>query len=127
MRCALLGIRIFDLPRVGGENVETFCCTTASKPFKDAFLVCGRIFTMMKRSRRSFKPTLKTKMRPIKTSFLELLSELTLLTKDDRLVIAVLKNIFASHKVRFGRALAPVRLTANSTRLKLRRRRPAWA
>ena len=81
----------------------------------------------MKRSRRYFKPAIKTRINPIKTSFLELLGELTLLTKDDALVMAVLKNILASHKVRFGHALAPVRLTANPAPIRLRRRRPAWA
>jgi hypothetical protein len=79
----------------------------------------------MRRSRRALK--LKRRIGPIKTSFLELLGELTLLTKDDALVMAALKNIFASHKVRFGRALAPVRLTAAPTPLKLRKRRSAWA
>ena len=41
---------------------------------------------------------------------MDLLQELTNLTKDDALVLAALKNIFDCHNVRLVRSLAPVRL-----------------
>ena len=46
----------------------------------------------------------------IKTTFMELLETLTQLTQDDALVIAAVKSIFQSHRVRLERSLAPVRL-----------------
>lgn len=46
----------------------------------------------------------------IKTTFMELLETLTQLTQDDAVVIAAVKNIFQSHRVRLERSLAPVRL-----------------
>ena len=47
---------------------------------------------------------------PIKTSLLELLQELSSLAKDDALVLAAVKNIFASYKVHLSRSLIPLRL-----------------
>jgi hypothetical protein len=41
---------------------------------------------------------------------MDVLKELTNLTKDDALVLAVFKRIFDSHQVRFARTLAPVKL-----------------
>jgi len=70
---------------------------------------------------------------PIKTTFLELLQALNGLTKDDALVIAALKNIFATYRVRFGRKLAPVRLVAGKAslaslrRVNLNKRSSVWA
>jgi hypothetical protein len=75
----------------------------------------------------------KANATQVKTSFMELLEELTSLTNDDSLVIATLKNIFATHKVRFGRQLAPVKLVQPALRLtslrrgNLGRRSSAWA
>ena len=46
----------------------------------------------------------------MRTTFMDLLQELTNLTKDDALVLAALKNIFDCHNVRLVRSLAPVRL-----------------
>lgn len=68
----------------------------------------------------------------VTTTFMELLTELSSSTHDDALVIAAVKNIFQSYKVRFGRALAPVRLVGEASgqtlrRPKLDRRKPAWA
>jgi len=45
---------------------------------------------------------------------MDLLEELTNLTKDDTLVLAALKNIFNCYNVRSVRSLAPVRLVVNS-------------
>jgi len=56
------------------------------------------------------KPTL------IRTTFMDLLQELTNLTKDDALVLAALKNIFDCYNVRLARSLAPVRLVVTSQR-----------
>ena len=45
---------------------------------------------------------------------MDLLQELTNLTKDDTLVLAALKSIFNCYNVRLVRSLAPVRLVVNS-------------
>jgi hypothetical protein len=47
---------------------------------------------------------------PIRTSFIDLLKVITRLTKDDELVLEIVKRIFKSHSVRLTRTLAPVRL-----------------
>jgi len=65
------------------------------------------------------KPTELTRaVRPkttlITTTFMDLLQELTNLTKDDTLVLAALKNIFDCYNVRLVRSLTPVRLAATS-------------
>lgn len=59
------------------------------------------------------KPRRMTKIL-IKTTVLDLLKELTALTKDDTLVLAAIKDIFATHKVRLARTLAPVRLVSRA-------------
>lgn len=69
----------------------------------------------------------------IKTTFLELLDELSSITKDDDQVLAAVKNIFNSYKIRFTHTLAPVRLVADDEstrelrRNNLGRRSSAWA
>lgn len=68
----------------------------------------------------------------IKTNLLEILQALTSQTKDDGVVVESLANIFASYKVRFGQALAPVRITDSLPNRSLRRgnlgrRSAAWA
>lgn len=60
----------------------------------------------------------------VKTTVLDLLKELTALTKDDALVLAAMKNIFATCNVRLARTLAPVRLVGSQAP---RRHRPVWA
>ena len=62
--------------------------------------------------------------RPIRTSLLEVLKEITALTQDDALVLAVFKRIFNSHRVRLTRTLAPVKIVATPAP---RRRRAAFA
>ena len=59
------------------------------------------------------KPHRKNHTTAIKTSFMELLQELTSLTKDDTLVLATMKEISASYRVRFVRKLVPVRLVGS--------------
>ena len=73
------------------------------------------------------------KSMPMKTTFMELIEELSSITQDDALVLAAVKNIFRSYKVRMVRTLAPVRLVNGQTtvsalrRANLRRRSSAWA
>ncbi len=73
------------------------------------------------------------KPAPIKTTFMELLDELSSITQDDALVMATMKNIFSSYKVRFARTLAPVRLESGEQTMRalrltnLSRRSSAWA
>jgi hypothetical protein len=67
------------------------------------------------------KPTgLKSGVRPkttlIRTTFIDLLQQLTNLTKDDALVVAALKDIFDCYNARLVRSLAPVRLVVASPR-----------
>jgi hypothetical protein len=73
-----------------------------------------------KNHRRPSKPV------PIKTTFMELLDELSSITADDALVMAAVKNIFRSYKIRFAHTLAPVRLVAEEP-TRAARRSSAWA
>ncbi len=59
---------------------------------------------------RSTKTIAREKSAPIKTTVMELIDSLSSLTQDDALVVATMKNIFASYQVRLARTLAPVRL-----------------
>jgi hypothetical protein len=73
------------------------------------------------------KPTdwtrlVRPKTTSIRTTFMDLLQELTNLTKDDTLVLAALKNIFDCYNVRLVRSLAPVRLVVTSERSRENRR-----
>ena len=83
------------------------------------------------KNRLSNRP--RTKSIPVKTTFMELLEELSSITRDDALVLTAVKNIFRSYKVRLARTLAPVRLVNDATterslrRANLRRRSSAWA
>lgn len=73
----------------------------------------------MKNHSKNHQPSKPT---PIKTTFMELLDELSSITKDDALVIATVKSIFSSYKVRFTHTLAPVRLVGcDETPRELRR------
>lgn len=83
----------------------------------------------MRNKRRSTHSAGSKAQAPIKTTLMDLLRELTSLTDDDRQVMAAVKNIFASHKVRLSRSLAPVRLVngKSSGRSALGRKSPAWA
>jgi hypothetical protein len=69
---------------------------------------------------------------PIKTTVMELIESLSSLTQDDALVVATMKNIFASYRVRLARTLAPVQLVngefvAKAARHHLGKRSSAWA
>ena len=54
----------------------------------------------------------REKNGPIRTTFMELLEELTNLTRDDALVLAAIGNIFGTYRVRFAHSMAPVRLVS---------------
>ncbi|HEY2917617.1 MAG TPA: hypothetical protein VGK77_01350 [Candidatus Binatia bacterium] len=68
----------------------------------------------MKLTPTELKPTVRPKTTVIRTTFMDLLQQLTNLTKDDALVLAMLKNIFDCYDVRLVRSLAPVRLMVAS-------------
>jgi hypothetical protein len=67
-----------------------------------------------------------SKPAPIKTTFMELLDELSSITADDALVMAAVRNIFRSYKIRFAHTLAPVRLVTDEPN-RAARRSSAWA
>ena len=64
----------------------------------------------MKNKRFSAFPAARSDRAPLTTSFMELLKVITRLTKDDAVVLEIVKRIFHSHRVRFTRTLAPVQL-----------------
>lgn len=81
---------------------------------------------------RSTKTIAQRKSAPIKTTVMELIESLSSLTQDDALVVATMKNIFASYQVRLARTLAPVRLVNGKFSAKcaphhLGKRSSAWA
>ena len=60
----------------------------------------------MKAKRSSAISAVGVKRATIRTTLLDVLKELTHLTKDDAAVLAVFKRIFDSHRVRLARTLA---------------------
>jgi hypothetical protein len=84
----------------------------------------------VKKNRSIIQPVLR-KPKAIKTSLLEMLKELGALTQDDALVLALFKHIFASHRVRLARTLAPVALARSDWPRRPRaggsRKTRAWA
>jgi hypothetical protein len=83
----------------------------------------------MQQKRINTKTTNHAKAVPIKTSFMELIHELSKLTTDDSLVIGAVKDIFSKYNVVATRTLAPVKLVAHPRpiRGKFSRRRACWA
>ena len=73
----------------------------------------------MRRKRIMLNKNARPKRTLIKTSILELMQELSRLTRDDSLVIAAVKNIFASYNVRLSQSSARVRLIGAATPMKL--------
>jgi hypothetical protein len=57
----------------------------------------------------------RAREKPIRTTFIELIQELSNLTSDDSLVVAAVKSILDTHNVRLSRSLLPVRLVATET------------
>ena len=81
---------------------------------------------------RSIQTIAQKKPAPIKTTVMELIESLSNLTQDDALVVATMKNIFASYQVRLARTLAPVQLVngefaAKAARHHLGKGSSAWA
>src|SRR5207253_11238753 len=56
----------------------------------------------------------QTKAGPIKTTFMELIQELSKLTQDDSLVIAAIRNICGTYNVVATRTLSPVKLVPST-------------
>ena len=61
----------------------------------------------------------------IETTFMELIQELSSLTRDDSLVVAAVKSIFDSHRVRLSGSRIPVRLVTESPMRS--RQKSAWS
>ena len=68
----------------------------------------------MKQRRIDRKRTDQNNVVGIKTSFMELLQELSKLTQDDSLIIGAVKDIFRTYNVVATRTLAPVKLVATA-------------
>ena len=64
----------------------------------------------MKAKRNGPKEMPQTQAAPVRTTFMELLQELSRLTTDDAVVLAAVQNIFQTYRVRLAHSLAPVRL-----------------
>lgn len=79
--------------------------------------------------RPSIHPGERKPAEPIKTTLMDLVRAIGHVTDDDRQVMALVKNVFASHRVRLARSLAPVRLVSGkeSRRLGMSRKKPAFA
>jgi len=63
-----------------------------------------------------FRPARDSKKVSIRTSFFDLLQELSKKSHDDAWVIAELKKIFARHTVRLVRSMSPVALEIGTRR-----------
>ena len=87
----------------------------------------------MRTKRPSANPARRKPAAPIKTTLMDLVRELGRVTEDDTQVMAMVKNIFASYKVRLSRSLVPVRLVNGDVsgraarRAGLGRKSAAWA
>ena len=60
----------------------------------------------------------RTHAAPIRTTFLDLLWELSRLTTDDALVLAAVKDICHTYSVRLAHSLAPVRLVGAQVQMR---------
>jgi hypothetical protein len=69
----------------------------------------------MKRTRPATLVANRNNNISLRTSFWELIQELSAMTKDDKLVIAAMQSIFATHHARIGSSLAPVRLVSSES------------
>jgi len=66
----------------------------------------------MRRKQNGNEAMSREKNGPIRTTFMELIEELTNLTRDDALVLAVVRSIFGTYRVRLAHTMAPVRLVS---------------
>ena len=74
------------------------------------------------------KKSLRRKDTPIRTNIMEILAELSSRTNDDHAVIAAVKNIFKSHRVRLANSLVPLRLVEATAPAGTKAvRNPRWA
>jgi hypothetical protein len=72
------------------------------------------------KKRISKQSKVRRRRAPIRTTFFELIDELSALTNDDNLVISAVKNIFRTHKITATRVMAPVKLTLPAVRRRVR-------
>jgi hypothetical protein len=63
--------------------------------------------------------------KPIRTTFMELIQELSNLTSDDSLVVAAVKRILDTHNVRLSQSLLPVRLVTTGIPIRAHQK-SAW-
>src|SRR5437867_13388955 len=84
---------------------------------------------VMKQRQIKRKSMSQTKAGPIKTTFMELIQELTKLTQDDSLVLAAIRNICGTYNVVATRTLTPVNLVPSThpAQHRLKRRRTSSA
>ena len=66
----------------------------------------------MRRKQNGKQVMSREKNGPIRTTFMELIEELTNLTRDDDLVLAAVRNILGTYRVRLAHTMAPVRLVS---------------
>jgi hypothetical protein len=64
----------------------------------------------------------RAREKPIRTTFMELIQELSSLTSDDSLVVAAVKRILDTYNVRLSRSLLPVRLATTGTPIRAYRK-----
>ena len=79
----------------------------------------------MKHNRVERRKSAPVKHTAIRTTFMELIQELSNLTSDDSLVVAAVKSIFDTYSVRLSRSPLPVRLVAAGTSIRAHRK-SAW-
>ena len=77
----------------------------------------------MKYRTGSGKDTNRAKAAPIRTTIMDLLHALSELTKDDRIVLSVFKNIFDSYNVRLAHSSVPVQLVGTKAPYRINSRR----
>ncbi|MGH7795325.1 MAG: hypothetical protein ACREQ2_10570 [Candidatus Binatia bacterium] len=87
----------------------------------------------MRADKNPGKPSTQRKRMLIRTTFFELIGALIDVTKNDAEILPSLKRIFDRSDVRTVRSLAPVRLAATKSRVRIQRKGkavkagPAWA
>jgi Holliday junction resolvasome RuvABC endonuclease subunit len=83
----------------------------------------------MKEKRIGRRGMSQAETAPIRTTFMELIQELSKLTQDDSVVMAAVRNIFTTYNVVATRTLAPVKLvaTVKPIRARANRRGTCWA
>ncbi len=66
----------------------------------------------MRRKQNGKRAMGREKNGPIRTTFMELIEEITNLTRDDALVLAVVRSILGTYRVCLAHTMAPARLVS---------------